>query len=82
LMPVLQLVGGSHAQRDVFDQIWLESLVRSGHPIARNHLLDRRKARNGRNRFAQERLLRLSEASGMRAASIAALSLTPQPQLH
>ena len=30
VMPKLGVIGGSHAQRDVFDQIYLDSLMRSG----------------------------------------------------
>lgn len=46
-------VGGSHAQRDVFEQIMLESMVRSGHPQARVLLLQRLGQRGGKNRFAE-----------------------------
>ena len=51
-------IGGSHAQRDVFEQMMLDSMVRAGHPQAPGLLLTRLARRNGKNRFAQELLAR------------------------
>jgi hypothetical protein len=82
VMPFLQQIGGSHAQRDVFEQIWLESLVRSGQPIAEGQLNARRLARHGRNRFASERLLRIAERRAAGVASVAVVALTTPAQLH
>lgn len=49
LMPIryrIQRVGGSHAQRDVFQQMLIEAALRSGRaPIARALLIDRRAAK-------------------------------------
>lgn len=50
---VLQAVGGSHAQRDIFEQIMLDAMVRSGHPQAAGLLLVRLGRRGGSNAFAQ-----------------------------
>jgi tetratricopeptide (TPR) repeat protein len=36
--------GGSHAQRDLFEQIYLDSLLRSGQRVAARQLLERRRA--------------------------------------
>jgi predicted Zn-dependent protease len=36
--------GGSHAQRDLFEQIYLDSLLRSGQGVAAQQLLERRRA--------------------------------------
>jgi tetratricopeptide (TPR) repeat protein len=70
----LSAIGGSHAQRDVFEQIYLEALVRSGdHERASAALLERQRARGGHNRFAAERLQRLAtSAQGRLAAGLVA----------
>ena len=36
-------IGGSHAQRDLFQQIYLDSLVRSGARVAAQQLLEERR---------------------------------------
>jgi tetratricopeptide (TPR) repeat protein len=82
VMPFLRMIGGSHAQRDIFEQIWLESLVRSGHPLAESQLHYRLAARGGRNAFARERLQRLATQRGQGEGVAAALLLTPETQLH
>lgn len=38
-LPRLQLIGGSHAQRELFEQIHLDALLRAGHLAAVQHLL-------------------------------------------
>ena len=54
------IVGGSNAQRDIFEQMTIEAALRSGHDdIARRLLTERLQGRNGNNRFAEERLDRL-----------------------
>jgi tetratricopeptide (TPR) repeat protein len=58
VIPLMNQLGGSHAQRDVFQQVWLESLVRAGHPAADKRLGSRLEERRGRNAFAHERLMR------------------------
>jgi tetratricopeptide (TPR) repeat protein len=78
IMPLLAQVGGSHAQRDVFAQVWIESLVRSGHPQADAELGQRLKARCGLNAFATQRLNGLVR----RPEVVAALSLTAPTQVH
>lgn len=58
-----QMMGGSHAQRDVFEQITLEALLRSGDLTRAETILRARlSSRNGHNRFAQSRLERLNAA--------------------
>jgi hypothetical protein len=49
-------IGGSNAQRDVFEQVFLDSACRSGHPMAATWLRERLAARLGRNRFAASQL--------------------------
>lgn len=43
----MQKIGGSHAQRDVFDRLTIESAIRSGQIDAASRLLDDRVARRG-----------------------------------
>lgn len=45
--PDLQMIGGSHAQRDVFDRIAIEAALRSGYTDAASGLLRDRLARRG-----------------------------------
>lgn len=53
-------IGGSDAQRDVFEQVLIEAALRSGEDhVARAILTERLSDRNGHNRFASERLARL-----------------------
>ncbi|WP_284177803.1 tetratricopeptide repeat protein [Rhabdaerophilum sp. SD176] len=59
----LVLIGGSDAQRDVFEQVLIESALRSGESqLARSILSKRLAERGGQNRFASERLGRLMQA--------------------
>jgi tetratricopeptide (TPR) repeat protein len=69
----MQQIGGSHAQRDVFMQIYLEALVRSGRD-ASPQLLARIKSRSGRNLFAQQRLQRLAQSR--KSADLTGLALS------
>ena len=54
----MQTIGGSHAQRDVFERLTVEAAIRSGcHNAARTLLDERALKRGGRlDRFAAERL--------------------------
>jgi hypothetical protein len=78
----MQAIGGSHAQRDVFAQIRLEALVRSGAAPARHALSERRQARGGSNRFAERRLASPLAASAQGQVVRQALQLTPALQAH
>lgn len=60
--PRLQHIGGSHAQRDVFDLVLIESAVRGGLNTMAEKLLQERLAARGENRFAQARLARIDHA--------------------
>ncbi len=54
-------IGGSHAQRDVFEQVHIESLVRAGERTQAARLLEQRLARRGGvNAFALRRLTGVS----------------------
>jgi tetratricopeptide (TPR) repeat protein len=78
----LQAVGGSHAQRDVFQQIYLEALVRSGAAHGPQILKNRIEARSGHNEFASTRLNLLLQRSGTGSIAQAVLGLTPALQVH
>jgi hypothetical protein len=82
LQPKIQLVGGSHAQRDVFQQIYLEALVRSGAPSTVAVLKTRQIDRKGSNRFAERRLGAVLDASAKGQFALQALALTPALQTH
>ncbi|MEL6752021.1 MAG: tetratricopeptide repeat protein, partial [Pseudomonadota bacterium] len=58
----MQRVGGSHAQRDVFERLTVEAAIRAGcHGAARDLLGERIAQRGGRvDRFAAERLDRIA----------------------
>lgn len=60
--PSLQRIGGSHAQRDLFDLVLIESAVRGGLNTMAEKLLRERLAQRGENRFARERLARIDQA--------------------
>ncbi|AXS42421.1 tetratricopeptide repeat protein [Breoghania sp. L-A4] len=63
--PNLQRIGGSHAQRDVFEQITAEAALRAGHLDDARRLLDERQVRRGgRDGFATRRLALLEGLAG------------------
>lgn len=75
--------GGSNAQRDVFEQIALESLVRSGDFAQAETLLGQRlAARGGRNRFAARRLGRIASGCEASARLGALLVAASEPATH
>jgi tetratricopeptide (TPR) repeat protein len=58
--PELGLIGGSHAQRDIFEQVRLTALMEAGRGEEAERLLDRRLARRGGRNAIAERLLAVS----------------------
>ncbi len=74
--PDLSRIGGSIAQRDLFEQMLVESLIRSGDLASAEAMLrERLLRRGGHNGFAARRLARL--AGGRRPAGrVAALAIT------
>ena len=74
LRPSIAKIGGSHAQRDVFEQITLEAVLRSGQlGLAERMLTQRLDERRGSNAFASKRLARLMH-SGRRSERVGALA--------
>ncbi|WP_306225825.1 tetratricopeptide repeat protein [Bosea beijingensis] len=70
-------VGGSHAQRDLFEQAYAESLIRAGeHERAAEILGERLSRRGGANLFATRRLAQLR---GRNAGRLAALAVASTP---
>jgi len=57
-------IGGSHAQRDIFEQLTIDSLIRSNNSEQARALLGERLAARTRNRFAEERLRSLMRPRG------------------
>ncbi|AZO79229.1 MULTISPECIES: tetratricopeptide repeat protein [unclassified Bosea (in: a-proteobacteria)] len=78
----LLAIGGSHAQRDLFEQVYVESLIRSGnHDRAAVVLRQRLARRGGHNRFASRRLAMLGKSAGGLIAALAVAS-TPLAIAH
>ncbi|HEY5797273.1 MAG TPA: tetratricopeptide repeat protein [Bosea sp. (in: a-proteobacteria)] len=78
----LVAIGGSHAQRDLFEQAYAESLIRAGQHDRAAHLLeDRLTRRGGANLFAARRLARLHGSGAGRLATLAVAS-TPLAIAH
>ena len=74
--PQLPQIGGSIAQRDLFEQMLIESLIRSGDlSRAETMLRERLVRRGGHNGFAARRLARLA-GEGRPAGRVAALAMT------
>lgn len=78
----LMAIGGSHAQRDLFEQAYIESLLRSGaHDRAAHVLRERLAHRGGHNLFASRRLARLAMGRSGVAAALA-VAATPLAIAH
>jgi tetratricopeptide (TPR) repeat protein len=78
----LVAIGGSHAQRDLFEQAYAESLIRAGeHERAADVLGERLARRGGTNLFAARRLARLRSRGAGRLAALAVAS-TPLAIAH
>ena len=68
----LRAIGGSHAQRDLFEQFHIESLSRAGsHELAARVLAERLARRGGSNAFATRRLMALRPRPAGRLAALA-----------
>jgi len=60
--PMMQTVGGSHAQRDVFERVTIESALRAGRlSSARELIEDRAKRRGALDGYAERRLERIGD---------------------
>ncbi|RDJ25189.1 tetratricopeptide repeat protein [Bosea caraganae] len=78
----LVAIGGSHAQRDLFEQAYVESLIRSGsHDRAARILSERLARRGGSNLFAARRLAQLRSRPAGRVAALA-IAATPLAIAH
>lgn len=78
----LVAIGGSHAQRDLFEQAYTESLIRSGsHDLASEILRNRLAQRGGSNLYAAKRLAMLRNRSAGRAAALV-VAATPLAIAH
>lgn len=65
------VIGGSDAQRDIFEQVLVEAALRSGNEsVARSILTERLAGRGGHNRFAEERLARLIRPGARRKGAL------------
>ena len=69
--PAMQSVGGSHAQRDVFERLTVEAALRAGRlEDARDLLEDRARRRGALDGYAERRLARIGALGDERAAAL------------
>jgi hypothetical protein len=73
-----QSIGGSHAQRDVFEQFTLEALVRAGDTDNAEKLLLERQQQRGTNLFAAKRLGILGANQNQRVAALSLAGMAPK----
>lgn len=79
----IRIIGGSHAQRDVFEQVYLEALVRSGDvPGAQVVLKSRLDQRGGHNLFASQRLELIAAGRGREQLAAGLVTLNPAAIAH
>lgn len=79
----IRIIGGSHAQRDVFEQVYLEALVRSGDiSAARQALKHRLTERGGHNLFAARRLAALAGGRGRGQLGAGLVTVNPAASAH
>lgn len=64
------MIGGSDAQRDVFEQVLVEAALRAGEDDVARALLTERLEQRGRNTFAETRLARLTAPDGRRSGAL------------
>ncbi len=68
--PRLTCIGGSNAQRDLFEQAYIESLIGCGaHERAASALRERSAARGGVNLYASQRLAKLTKVEAIQSLS-------------
>jgi tetratricopeptide (TPR) repeat protein len=83
LLPRIHRIGGSDAQRDVFEQMLIEAAVRGGrHGLALKLLNARIRLRGASNRFAASRLASISRDPGLRIGAMAAAMIRPAASHH
>lgn len=71
--PGMRLIGGSHAQRDVFERIGVEAALRAGLlDEAQRMLQERTLARGALDRYAERRLARIAELRDGERQAVAA----------
>jgi tetratricopeptide (TPR) repeat protein len=81
LRPNLWRIGGSHAQRDVFEQLALDSAVRAGFGVEVGAILEARLDARGGNRFAEKRLALLARRQRhLGGAALPAVAAVAMPE--
>ncbi len=73
--PLLSSIGGSHAQRDVFEQLLIDAAIRSGRSDVARRLLTARIDARGHHPFADCMMARLETADGTMPKAEAAPAL-------
>lgn len=78
-------IGGSHAQRDIFEQMLIESAIRDGDAALAERLLAQRlTSRDGHNQFAADRLAAIARSARRPSGRVTAalVALAPSAALH
>jgi tetratricopeptide (TPR) repeat protein len=68
-LPGLIAIGGSHAQRDFFEQVWLDSVMRDGRWTVAQQLLEQRRARDPADVLVNRGLARVYGELGLPSQS-------------
>ncbi len=64
-LPRLLEIGGSHAQRDLFEQIYIDALVKAGRLVGAHNVLQPRARSNPQSERLQRQISRLHERLGL-----------------
>ncbi len=68
-LPNLLAIGGSHAQRDLFEQIYLDALLRSGQLVAAQNIIQQRSAGQPESRRLQRLSTQVLDQLGLHAVA-------------
>lgn len=69
VLPRMMEVGGSHAQRDLFDQIWLDALIQTGRLALAQRILEQRREASPESLPVRWKLTELYNRLGLHEAS-------------
>lgn len=78
VLPRMAEIGGSHAQRDLFDQVWLDALLHSGRLAAAQRILEQRRVASPEARPAYGQLAALYGRLGLAREAEQVTSRAPQ----
>lgn len=76
-LPRLAITGGSHAQRDLFEQIWLDALIHAGRYVAAQQALELRRKMDPDGAVVNAALARVYSKLGLSAQAAQAAARIP-----